>query len=968
MDQLDQSAEQLFGEAIDLNAEQRLLFLESACRGQPELRAKVEVLLREHEQLHGFLSASPLATVGRPIREDRLPVGACVGRYTIVELLGYGGIGEVYRATDAALGRDVAIKVLRGSLADDRDSISRFHREARALAALSHPNICAVYEIGESGGHAFIAMEFLRGSSLRERIATGFPDLDSILSLAIEIADALDAAHAAGVVHRDIKPANIFVTSREHIKILDFGLAKVISARPHGNLTDSASQEEHLTRPGLTMGTVAYMSPEQVRGKEVDARSDLFSFGVVLYEMVTHTLPFRGDTTGLVFDAILNRVPVAPLELNRDLPQRLQEIITKALEKDCELRYQHASDMRADLKRLRRDADSRRQLETEHSGYERAPSSPSIGQAAATAKKRNKKQIGILLTSAALLIALAAFGIYRFVVQRRPTASGELDMVRVTESGDVSFADISPDGRYAAFVRGRGGEQSLWVKQLQTGQTLKLVSLGTDECPGLAFSADGSYVYFVRKPPMQPDGLLYQVPLLGGFPIRVLSGISGAPAISPDGRSVAFVRSTLRTHGQDSIVVADLDGAGERVLASFDPPGIHFDRISWTANGDRLVFPLSSELFSIPVNGGSAQRVSGPEWVAIDDLWRLPFSSDIAIVGQHERSVYTPNQLFEVSLSSGHVEAITHDLSVYSIVRAPRDGERSLLAVQDLTISSVQVLKPGKDSETQVVSSGVLNRDGIDGLTWTPDGEIVYTSDPDGHAELMETDRDGSNPRRLTLSDDQATAEPVISPRGDFIVVVRWFLNDGAHIWRMNVNGRQQEQLTQGRQDFSPSISPDGQWIIYASVQGGSPVLMKAPSSGGPAVRLTSFSADTPAMSADGKWIACTTLSNPGDRPKLAIVPAAGGPPARIFALPASVIPPPLVWTPDSRAVAFVDNVNGVDNIWKQPLAGGRAVAVTHFGSGRIFNFRWSHDGRLALARGTESADAVLIKNFRTNP
>ena len=802
-----------------------------------------------------FIGAATRRTLPDPAAEKTLPPEPIHGvplsppertlHYRLLERLGQGGMGVVYRAEDMRLGRFVALKFLSEDLNRQPRALERFRREARAASALTHPSICTIFEIDENNGQPFIAMELLEGRTLQARIGGQPVPVEELLDIAIQASSALEAAHAKGFTHRDIKPANIFLTRSGHVKILDFGLAK---ADPASGSETGLLRADLLTSPGAILGTAAYMSPEQAKGEPLDTRTDLFSLGAVLYEMACGRPPFPGNSAAVTFEAILNRSPVSLLTLNPGLPLPLVNIVAKLLQKDRELRYPSAQFLLLDLVQLQRDIASGRHLSL--------PPSVTVGPG------RTFQWLVIPALLLALVIAYLAFRQSVF-----PRSAPSAQFVRVTASGDIETADISTDGNYVAYIREIGGTQSLWLKQLATGRLLKLVDLGHDTCPGLAFSPDGNYILFVRIEGLKPSGNLYQVPFLGGDPVKLLTDVSGAPAISPDGKRVAFVRSTLLTHGQDSVVIASLDGSAERVPASYPPPGIHFNRVTWSADGKEVIYPLQGSLTAASADSSEIRAVAGLRWSTVDDVWKLPPGRDLIVAGGAPDSRRT--QLFQVSLDGGAPRAITHDLSYYKTVRSTADG-KTVLAVQDSIFSTIQVVTPGSRTESRSWTSETANRDGFFGLAWTPEGRIVFSSEQNGPSELFEIDAPGALPYNIGPKGliHAYWSNPTVSRRGDFIAASNWPHANGldtANIWRIDLRDSKSKRLTSGTQDFPSSISPDGKWIVYGSLGNDKSVLMKVSSDGGVPVRLTDYDADHPAVSPDGKWIACSYTAHPGE-------------------------------------------------------------------------------------------------------
>ncbi len=973
----------IFNSAQDRPPAERADFLNEVCGDDPSVREEVEALLTADAANDDFLSypayefaAGMLA--GEP---SEFQAGQKIGRFEILCSLGAGGMGQIYLAHDSNLGRKIALKLVAREFATDPRRVQRFEQEARAASALNHPNVCVIHDVGqtETGRH-FIAMEYIQGITLRDQLSRGtFKPLEA-LQVTLQVGAALASAHAIGIVHRDVKPENIMLRPDGYIKVVDFGLAKLTEALPEQRkLTDANT--EVLTEPRMLMGTVKYMSPEQLREGTVDERTDIWSLGIVLYEMLTGATPFEARSRNDSVALILAPEP-AQLTFPDEIPIKLREIVKKALEKDCDQRYQTVLKLNADLTSFKK--------ELEHSADSYSAVVPVIqpspvpyggsriftrlkSQALSTADSlfaeiRAHKTATAIFAGASGVLAFLLFlpaaarwvnGVFDPAKPPEQVEKTEPSwaMRQFTSTGKSVSAAISRDGKLVAHVEEQNGKQRLIVAGINTpGGTVAVPAADESKYLGLTFSHDGNYLYFTRTA-KDGSGSLYRLAWPGNTPVQIKPNVDSPISLSPQGDRFAFVRYS-RGIPEYSLVLSNIDGTNEEVLATRkDEDTLSVYGPAWSPDGKTVICPESrktpkyhTRLVAFDVNNKGEQVIPGPSWFQVLQVAWLENMTSLVISARESNS--SPFRLWRIRWPDGTAQQITPDLEDYQGVSI---AGGNIVTIKTNFSWRLWVTAPGDLQQASEITSGIGFRYG---LAWTNRGKIIYSSIAQQRFNISRINSDGSDLAQLTFNaGDNYT--PAASADGRYIVFAS-DRNGPVNIWRMNADdGSNPVQLTFTDSNFYPSCSSDNEWVAFDNQTNLKMSVWKVPLQGGEPVKIGD-KYRMPVFSPDNQFVACR-YDEDSDADDVAIFSAQGGRPLRHIKVPkqeGQVVR----WLGDGHQLTYVKNTNGYANIWSLDLDTGAEKQLTNFNSDQIYAYAWSPDYKqVACQRGTKTSDVTII-------
>jgi eukaryotic-like serine/threonine-protein kinase len=888
-----------------------------------------------------------------------------ISHYRIVGPLGAGGMGEVYLARDSSLERNVALKILPPDLMRSDERVRRFELEAKSASSLSHPNIVTIYEIGKDAVRSagadsslvhFISMELVSGKTLSTLIHEDKTDLRTLLGYLAQAAEGLAKAHAAGIVHRDLKPGNIMVSADGFAKVLDFGLAKLTEKKDAGpDITDAPTLAADLSSEGAVVGTAGYMSPEQVQGRGVDHRSDIFSFGCLLYEAAARRKPFAADTAVETMHRILNEKPVPVEEINQKVPAELRRLIRRCLAKNPEQRVQSIKDLALELREIVDDYDT---LSASASA-----SGSAVGAAESSAVARRRSALPVLAVLVGVAgVAVGWWGLHRGRVATAARPFQSMRMTTQTSSGDVADCVLSPDGRYLAYLSGPAGRISLRVRQVATGSDVEVMPSTDARLQAPAFSADGNYVFFLRpKADAREYNVLYQVPSLGGTPQERAFDVDSRVSFSPDAKRVAFWRGVPQKQ-ESLLVVFDLDSAKERVAATVSRPEVYQGPPAWSPDGQRIAATLvtaapyfqSSIVFFEPESGQKQVFLQLP-WMILKSISWLQDGRGLVAAGIDLKTSIT-DQVFLIDYPEPRVQRVTNDFNSYLGVSVSAQDE-AIAAVRRTRLANLWVADAGGGAARQLtkVTSPEVSPARITALG--PD-VVVYDAPRDEDFQVWSIAAAGGEPRALT-SGRALSLNPRAAPG---VIVFDRLDSSGFHIWRMGADGSDLRQLTAGAGEQVGTLSRDGRYASFTPYDAPQTVSVLSVEDGQVFPVATQTGA-TIGFSPDGQSLLVSRIE-PDERGLVRNVwtafPVRGGRPLMRFRLPGSAINP--AWTPDGRGLTFRDTADPAWNVYRQDGEKGRPTRVTRFTNGRVVDYAWSRDGaRLAVVRQLDSGSNVWI-------
>lgn len=917
-------------------------------------------------------------------------------------------MGEVYLAHDTQLDRKVALKVLLSEFCSDAERVQRFKLEAKAASALNHPNIITIHEVGESDGLLYIATEYVDGETLREKITNGSLNIPDSIRIAEQVADAISAAHEAHIVHRDIKPENIMIRRDGYAKILDFGLAKPTPNHAPG--ADEATMQMVETQAGLVMGSVRYMSPEQARGKKTDERTDVWSLGVVLYEMITGRNPFEGET---VSDSLAALIHVHPEPLEHfvpGVPEELQAVISRALSKNADDRYQTARDMANDLRHFHYQLEHSDIAEnktvhvpavsnTEGVDKVRTAENPTLihrtlsaeveenrksgdreavsGAVAGRPRSRTFLPVAVVLVAAVLGIGAWWFGPH--LIGKHYPAFDNVQVSRLTDEGKAFYPEISPDGKYVAFVNYDAGLCSLVVRQVGTDSGIQIVPRTSARIPQPTFSADGNFIYYTLVE--NGVGTVYQIPTLGvsvngGAPKKIVTDVDTKISFSPDAKQFVFARHDP-SQGGDKVVIVNSDGSGAAPFV--DTKEIGYDAIrevAWSPDGASILVGAYKrtgdgqqrvKLLLISVKDKTLKPVDEKAWLGASSLNWVKDGSGILFVAKSEAE--NSSQIWYMSYPGGASRQITNDLSDYVSLSLADDNKTMATSKVD-TISSFLTLDAGGKELRQITPEN-RNNAGFGGISAAANGKIYYTKRVGKGVSIMEAGADGSEEKQV-VSDGTMNLHPAVSRDLKYIVFTS-NRSGNARVWRAGLNGANPVQLSDDvdSEDFGPQISADSKTVIFtrATKDGGRSALMSVPLDGGETKPL--LPEGTPIqvasrLSFDGRKIAYITISFDEQPVSIDARLTVAGFNGHATEKAEKEIPVTwgqvFDWSPDGKSVVYVSE-EGNATIWEYPLDTGKLRQLTGLNSGNVKGLSWSTDGKkLYIVRGVMNSDLILIK------